>query len=166
MGDGAIFGGLVAVGVAAFLIFDLYRGRRLSPAEKGLTPFLSASCSVRMGNLGALAHSNFSGIRLAIYPEFFVLGFFSPVLIRLEDITSIKIVTRTFSGRWLAIETANGSAYQISVKDPEEVAKLLRGRVRTSNTSATWICSKCREENPADFDICWKCQSAKEGDRL
>ena len=75
MGDGAIFGGIVAVGVAAFLIFGLYRGRRLSPAEQGLTPLLSTSCSVRMGNLGALAHSNFAGIRLAIYPEFFVLGF-------------------------------------------------------------------------------------------
>ena len=159
-------GGLVAVGVAASLIYSLYRGRRLSPAEKGLTPFLSASCSVRMGNLGALAHSNFSGIRLAICPEFFVLGFFSPVLIRLEDITSIKIVTRTFSGRWLAIETANGSAYQMSVKDPEEVARLLRGRVRTSNTSTIWTCSKCREENPPDFEVCWKCQATRAADRL
>ncbi len=55
-----------------------------------------------------------------------MLGFFSPVLIRFEDITSVNIVTRTFSGRWLAVETANGSAYRISVQDPEEVAKRLR----------------------------------------
>jgi hypothetical protein len=24
-----------------------------------------------------------------------------------------------------------------------------------------WTCAKCREENPGNFDICWKCQTAR-----
>ncbi len=24
-----------------------------------------------------------------------------------------------------------------------------------------WICSKCREESPEEFDTCWKCQAAR-----
>jgi hypothetical protein len=24
-----------------------------------------------------------------------------------------------------------------------------------------WICAKCREENPGNFDVCWKCQAAR-----
>jgi hypothetical protein len=24
-----------------------------------------------------------------------------------------------------------------------------------------WTCAKCREENPGNFDICWKCQGAR-----
>ena len=25
---------------------------------------------------------------------------------------------------------------------------------------AEWICTKCGEANPADFGLCWKCQSS------
>jgi hypothetical protein len=25
----------------------------------------------------------------------------------------------------------------------------------------SWTCAKCREENPGNFDVCWKCQTAK-----
>ena len=25
------------------------------------------------------------------------------------------------------------------------------------NTGADWICTKCKEENPAEFGSCWKC---------
>jgi hypothetical protein len=24
-----------------------------------------------------------------------------------------------------------------------------------------WTCAKCREENPGNFDVCWKCQAAR-----
>jgi hypothetical protein len=26
-----------------------------------------------------------------------------------------------------------------------------------------WTCAKCREENPGNFDLCWKCQAARPG---
>lgn len=26
---------------------------------------------------------------------------------------------------------------------------------------AEWLCSACKESNPASFEVCWKCQTAK-----
>jgi hypothetical protein len=26
-----------------------------------------------------------------------------------------------------------------------------------------WTCAKCHEENPGNFDMCWKCQAARPG---
>jgi hypothetical protein len=160
MDGGDIFGGFLAVAAAAVLAFFLLRGRELAPAEANLTPLMSTFCWVSLGNLGFWAHGNFR-VRLAIYPDFFVLGFSSPVVIRFSEIANIELRENFLSGRQLCINTAAGISYRLAVKHPDEVAKLLRTGGGSTDKQSAWTCSKCREENPLEFELCWKCQTAK-----
>lgn len=47
--------------------------------------------------------------------------------------------------------------------DSGEVATLIRDFVGRRNTPARakrpWRCRRCREENPGEFEFCWKCES-------
>jgi hypothetical protein len=160
MDSAVIFGGFLAVAAAAVLTFFLFRGRQLAPAEANLTPLMSTFCWVSLGNLGFWARGNFR-VRLAIYPEFFVLGFSSPVVIRFSDLSKVELRDSVLSGRQVCINTNNGIAYRLAVKNPDDVAKLLRTGGATAGKQSTWTCSKCREENPPEFELCWKCQTAK-----
>ncbi len=46
--------------------------------------------------------------------------------------------------------------------DYEQACALLRPHVSPpSLSSEEWVCSFCKESNPASFDLCWKCQTAK-----
>jgi hypothetical protein len=43
-------------------------------------------------------------------------------------------------------------------------AKLLEEQLELESPDVgkpAWTCAKCREENPGNFDICWKCQAAR-----
>jgi hypothetical protein len=33
----------------------------------------------------------------------------------------------------------------------------------TEDQRPVWVCPKCREENPGNFDVCWKCQAVRLG---
>ena len=160
MDGGVIFGGFLAVAAAAILVFFLLRGRQLAPAEANLTPLMSTFCWVSLGNLGFWAHGNFR-VRLAIYPDFLVLGFSSPVVIRFAELANVELREGFVSGRQLCINTTAGIAYRLAVKHPDEVANLLRTGGVSTDTQSAWTCSKCREENPPEFDLCWQCQTAK-----
>jgi hypothetical protein len=51
--------------------------------------------------------------------------------------------------------------------DPEFVAELQKEaelaawseqqQHRASRGASSWLCSKCRQENPATFEVCWEC---------
>lgn len=165
MEDGAIVGGLFAVAVATLLAFLLYRGRRLAPVERDLTPLLSTFCSVGLANLRVRpARSSFPSVRLAIYPTFLVLGFFSPVVIQLSDLTSVSVRDRFLWGHEIRVKTANGTDYWMIVNDPEAVARLLRTGDRSTDRQSNWLCCKCREENPSSFDLCWNCETSRQPD--
>jgi hypothetical protein len=167
MDERAIFGGLLAAAVATMLALRLYRGRRLAPVERGLTPLLSTFCSVGIANLVVRpAQSSFPSVRLAIYPKFLVFGFFSPIVIPLSDLTSVSVGNRILWGRQILIKTANGTDYWMIVKDPEAVARLLQKGGQSTDKQSNWICSKCRETNPLSFDLCWNCQTSRRNDSL
>jgi len=43
-------------------------------------------------------------------------------------------------------------------------AKLLEEQLELESPDVgnpAWTCAKCREENPGNFDICWKCQAVR-----
>ena len=44
----------------------------------------------------------------------------------------------------------------------EHARLLLLGFERVVETTAAHVCPKCSEDNPATFDICWKCGAALE----
>ncbi len=161
MDAGVIFGGFIAVAAAAVLGFFLWRGRQFAPLETNLTPLMSTFCWVSLANLGFWARGNFR-VRLAIYPDFLVLGFSSPLVIRFGELVNVELRKNLLSGSQLRLNTTAGIAYRLTVKHPDAVAKLLRSDGGNTDKQSGWICSKCREENPPEFDLCWKCQTAKQ----
>jgi hypothetical protein len=49
-------------------------------------------------------------------------------------------------------------------EDRATEAKLLEEQLELESPDVgkpAWTCVKCREENPGNFDICWKCQSVQ-----
>ena len=46
--------------------------------------------------------------------------------------------------------------------DYEQAGALLRPYSSgTPSSSEEWLCSSCKESNPASFELCWNCQAAK-----
>lgn len=50
--------------------------------------------------------------------------------------------------------------------DGDDVKKLVRDFVRRRSAAGSaaqrpWTCSRCREENPGEFEICWSCGVAR-----
>ncbi|WP_395746334.1 putative signal transducing protein [Prosthecobacter sp.] len=49
--------------------------------------------------------------------------------------------------------------------DFEQASALLRPHQMSDETHFTaeedWLCPACKESNPASFEVCWKCQTAK-----
>jgi len=41
------------------------------------------------------------------------------------------------------------------------VVEIVISRLDNAADAPPWICLKCREENPASFDVCWKCGRTK-----
>ena len=49
-------------------------------------------------------------------------------------------------------------------EDRARESKLLEEQLELESPDVgkpAWTCAKCREENPGNFDICWKCQTAR-----
>ena len=46
--------------------------------------------------------------------------------------------------------------------DFDEAIRLLKERQNTTPANAPdWTCPACAEKNPANFEVCWKCQSPR-----
>ena len=46
--------------------------------------------------------------------------------------------------------------------DFERASALLRPhQSEEACTAEEWLCPACKESNPASFEVCWKCQTAK-----
>jgi hypothetical protein len=43
----------------------------------------------------------------------------------------------------------------------EEAVALLREHFGPAGNASEWLCPSCKESNPASFEVCWKCQAAK-----
>jgi len=46
--------------------------------------------------------------------------------------------------------------------DFDQASALLRPhQTEGACSSEEWLCSACKESNPASFEVCWKCQAVK-----
>jgi hypothetical protein len=45
--------------------------------------------------------------------------------------------------------------------DFERASELLPHQSEGACTAEEWLCPDCKESNPASFEVCWKCQTAK-----
>ena len=74
--------------------------------------------------------ANYPTIRLSLYDTFLVVGFFGATVVSYKDIVRAEIQPVLFSRR-LAIASKTGATFRLSVRDPEQVLKLL-GRTQAT----------------------------------
>ena len=43
----------------------------------------------------------------------------------------------------------------------DEAVAILREHFAATVNSRDWLCTACKESNPASFEVCWKCQAVK-----
>ena len=68
-----------------------------------------------------------------------------------------------FAGRLPAIECL-AELWVINALDFDKAVSLLAEQAKNESAESdadTWQCPYCREENDANFDICWNCQKEK-----
>ena len=95
--------------------------RRRAPRERDLTPVFEAFCS---GTFGRVGGTTIPSVRLSIYTDFLVVAFLTPHVIPFKELKQVEVSGGTF-GRQLHLRLNSGATYQLSVKNPENVAKLL-----------------------------------------
>jgi hypothetical protein len=112
-----------------------------------------------LDSLSPVDHDSVSGkIRLVEFMALFGGGFvlqwrWTPRLLRLRFVNDGETVEYplVIRARELAEERAAD-------------AKLLEEQLELESPDVgkpAWTCAKCHEENPGNFDICWKCQAAR-----
>jgi hypothetical protein len=47
--------------------------------------------------------------------------------------------------------------------DYDEATRILTEQRTPQASGADWICPSCSEKNPANFELCWNCNSARPG---
>lgn len=48
----------------------------------------------------------------------------------------------------------------VDASDFEKATALIQNTVDNPDIGPAWVCSHCKEENDAVFEICWKCHAA------
>jgi hypothetical protein len=91
-------------------------------------------------------------------PLVFFLNQFAPCFARVGEIKDQDILEFPLSPKLAAEEPESAEA-----KGQRELAEAMdeAQSSRSSNVSPSdWRCASCGEENPGEFDICWKCQKS------
>jgi hypothetical protein len=113
----------VLIGLA--LLTPLVLARRRAPQERGLTPVFEAICSGRSGGSLSGLGSNLPIFRVSVYDNFLVICLFSPTVIPFAQLSRVE-ARGSFLGGSLLIETMGGLAFNLSLRNPERISKLLR----------------------------------------
>ena len=53
---------------------------------------------------------------------------------------------------------------EVATEDAERATLILAEDERLARTAGPWICSRCREQNEATFEICWSCSKRRSDD--
>lgn len=113
---------VVVVLVAVILLSPMVLARRRAPQERGLTPLFETSCS---GTFGRFGGANYPAVRLRVYPDFLVIALFAPHVIPLNRLARVEVRGNAALGQRLYLEIERGGTYQLSMRHPEDVARLL-----------------------------------------
>ena len=118
---------LVAAGLLLWLAVSSFRR---APAEKGLKPIWQQRCSVGSQGFGIRAGTNIPLIRVAIYPEFIVIGGFSTTVIPYKNIAEVSLNKGFFSLGGVHLKL-NGlkSYYVLHPRDPKTFVSLLESHL-------------------------------------
>ena len=128
------FFGLVAVllVLACVLLWPVVNSCRRIPAEKGLEPISQERCSVQFGRFGMTAGGNIPLARVALYPEFMVIGFFTRTVIPYKNIAEVSL-NRSLGAPYslgvrLRLQGLN-SSYLLFPRDPQSLASLIESHL-------------------------------------
>jgi hypothetical protein len=53
---------------------------------------------------------------------------------------------------------------EVATEDAERATLILVEDERIARTAGPWICSRCREQNEATFEVCWSCSKRRSDD--
>ena len=128
---------LVAAGV---LLWPVVNSFRRAPAEKGLEPISQERCSVQSGRLGFTAGGNIPLARVALYPEFMVICFFTTTVIPYKNIAEVSLNRNLGALGSLGVRLRlHGlkSSYMLFPRDPQALASLVESHLtlRSSGTA-------------------------------
>jgi hypothetical protein len=54
---------------------------------------------------------------------------------------------------------------EVATEDAKRATLILAEDERIARTAGPWICSRCREQNEATFDVCWSCSKRRSDDK-
>jgi len=120
--DPGLLGVAFTIVVVVVLLAPMLLARRRAEQERGLTPVFEAFCA---GTFAWIGRTNIPMIRLSIYKNFLVIAVISPSVIPFTQLARAEVRAGLF-GRRLFIELRRGTTYQLSVRDPESVVRLLQ----------------------------------------
>ena len=120
--DPGLLGVAFTIVVGVVLLAPMLLARRRAEQERGLTPVFEAFCA---GTFAWIGRTNIPMIRLSIYKNFLVIAVISPSVIPFTQLARAEVRAGLF-GRRLFIELRRGTTYQLSVREPESVVRLLQ----------------------------------------
>jgi hypothetical protein len=110
---------------------------------------LLVGCVIPLDSGAVSAKATLIALAAFYFGGFALHGHYSPRLLTLRFLRDGETVEYplVMRARELAAE-AKLSEEQLELESPDL-------------DKPAWTCAKCREENPGNFDICWKCQAAR-----
>ncbi len=72
-----------------------------------------------------------------------------------SGIPSSLIEARGYAGQPYA------EVWVVRDEDSERAIEAIRTLQANTRGQGTWWCSKCKEDNPGNFEVCWKCGAAQ-----
>jgi len=89
------------------------------------------------------------------------LGFFKSILDEAEIACFIRNET-TAQLTNIFIGPLQPTLCLVEDADFDQASALLRPhQTEGISSSEEWLCTACKESNPASFEVCWKCQAVK-----
>ena len=62
----------------------------------------------------------------------------------------------------VVLQTLTPNLLRLRLAEPDEALTFAGGTPKADeDASPGWICPKCHEKNPENFEICWKCEHAR-----
>jgi hypothetical protein len=112
---------MACVLIGTVLLAPMLLARRRAAQEHGLTPVFETFCGARFGSFGG---TNIPMYRILIYKSFVVIAFVTPRVIPFAEIARAEVFSGVF-GRDIRIVLKSGVKFHLSVRNPEDVVRLL-----------------------------------------
>jgi hypothetical protein len=123
---------MILLVVAVVLLWPLFNSLRRVPAENGLKPIFEELCLIKYGRGAVYSGGNIPFNRVALYPEFMVISFFSTMVIPYKNIAEVSLERSLISmGSSVVRLKQHGaqSSYVLCLSDPKTFVSLVESHL-------------------------------------